>query len=297
MGGGMSNPYRPQIYVPLRVVKWLDGSTRDELAHDERAIFADFLCLAAKNGGYIAANVDDGVPYSTRRLAKLLGSGGETLEQTEALIERTIKNCVKHHKIKRLESGVLWILKWKEYQLSDSYVRVLKHRRLKEEGKKEKERKEKLKKDVTQDVTPVTQDVTGEPRCSAKTLVGLWRKAKREYLGPNATVSKKEAAQITTQVVPEFPTLTNETHGKLMRLFWRSSDDMEPWERDCVKVDRSIGCYRLYVRRYWDKQKERQQRRAKDKKFQEMARTRSGQTRKVGDIAQEIKEDKNGPAA
>lgn len=107
-----------QPWIPLHTNKWLNGSTREELQHDERAIFADFLCLASQNGGYIGANVEDGFPYSNKRLSDILAAPLE-------LIERTLQRCLDTNKIERLENGILKIIKWEEYQLSDRWIRKL----------------------------------------------------------------------------------------------------------------------------------------------------------------------------
>lgn len=107
-----------QPWIPLHIHKWLEGSTREELQHDERAIFSDLLCLASKNGGYIGANVDDGFPYSNSRLSKILDAPVE-------LIERTLEKCIDTGKIERLKNGILRIVKWEDYQLSDRWIRKL----------------------------------------------------------------------------------------------------------------------------------------------------------------------------
>lgn len=107
-----------QPWIPLYTNKWLNGSTRDELRHDERAIFADLLCLASQNGGYIGANVEDGFPYSNKRLSDILAAPLK-------LIERTLQRCLDTNKIERLENGILKIIKWEEYQLSDRWIRKL----------------------------------------------------------------------------------------------------------------------------------------------------------------------------
>jgi len=111
-------------WIPLFVDKWLYGSTRDELAADEQAVWTDFLCLGAKDDGFIRANV--GFPYTEARLAGLLG-------RTEELIHRTIEKCLnkwtndpnEKPKLTRLEDSTLYITNWEEYQFSDRYLRFL----------------------------------------------------------------------------------------------------------------------------------------------------------------------------
>lgn len=58
------------MWIPLWVDKWLWGSTRIELEPDERSVWVDLMALAAKDDGYIRANV--GVPYAHQQLAGML---------------------------------------------------------------------------------------------------------------------------------------------------------------------------------------------------------------------------------
>jgi len=112
------------LWIPLYVDKWLYGSTREELQADEQAIWSDFLCLGAKDEGFIRANV--GFPYSDARLAGILG-------RAEELIHRTIEKCLKtwskdpdeKPKLTRMPDGTLYITNWAEYQFSDRYARMI----------------------------------------------------------------------------------------------------------------------------------------------------------------------------
>jgi hypothetical protein len=112
------------LWIPLYVDKYLFGSTRDELLADEQAIWTDFLCLGAKDEGFIRANV--GFPYSEARIAGILG-------RAEELVHRTIEKCLKtwtsdpdeKPKLTRMPDGTLYITNWPEYQFSDRYVRMI----------------------------------------------------------------------------------------------------------------------------------------------------------------------------
>lgn len=118
------NKKEARLWIPLYVDKWLYGSTREELAADEQAIWTDFLCLGAKDKGFIRANI--GFPYSDARLAGLLG-------RPEELIHRTIEKCLKtwtkdpdeKPKLMRMEDGTLYITNWEEYQFNERYVRKI----------------------------------------------------------------------------------------------------------------------------------------------------------------------------
>lgn len=112
------------LWIPLYVDKWLYGSTREELQADEQAIWSDFLCLGAKDEGFIRANA--GFAYSEARLAGILG-------RAEELIHRTIEKCLKtwskdpdeKPKLTRMPDGTLYITNWAEYQFSDRYARMI----------------------------------------------------------------------------------------------------------------------------------------------------------------------------
>lgn len=112
----------PLLWIPIYVDKWLYGSTREELEADECSVWTDFLCLGAKDSGYIRAN--EGFPYSEARIAGLLG-------RTEELIHRTIEKCLRTHtdnpdekpKLTRLPDGTLYITNWEEYKLSPRHAR------------------------------------------------------------------------------------------------------------------------------------------------------------------------------
>ena len=103
-------------WIPLWVEKWLWGSTRLELEHDERAIWIDLLVIASKDDGFIRANED--IPYLDMQLAGLLCCEVD-------LLKRTIENCIKYKKIETLKNGTLRIINWQAYQLTDRHKRRL----------------------------------------------------------------------------------------------------------------------------------------------------------------------------
>ena len=71
-------------WIPLWVDKWIFGTTRIELEPDERSVWIDLMAVAAKDHGYIRANV--GVPYPSHQLAGLLCI-------TEELLLRAVRNA------------------------------------------------------------------------------------------------------------------------------------------------------------------------------------------------------------
>lgn len=98
---------RPETRFWLWSEHWLLGSTRTELSNEERAVFVDFLCLAALKGGYIEC-------YSRDQLASQLCISKE-------LFDRSIKKFIKTGKIernykKREKKEVFCIRKWEQYQ-------------------------------------------------------------------------------------------------------------------------------------------------------------------------------------
>lgn len=103
------------FWIPLWVDKWIFGSTRIELKHDERAIWVDLLALASKDSGYIRANPD--TEYPVRLLAGMLNADTE-------LLERSLQRCIETGKIRKAENGIgFYLINWKEYQLSQRHKR------------------------------------------------------------------------------------------------------------------------------------------------------------------------------
>jgi hypothetical protein len=102
------------IWIPLWVDKWIFGSTRIELAPDERSVWLDLLLLASRNEGHIRAN--EGVPYLNSQLAGLL-------VVSEELLMRTIDKCIQYGKVERMDDNTLFVVKWRDYQLSKRHQR------------------------------------------------------------------------------------------------------------------------------------------------------------------------------
>lgn len=102
-------------WIPLWVDKWLWGSTRHELNHDERAIFVDLMALASKDDGHIRAN--EQTPYPVEQLAGMLNAPIE-------LLRNTISKCVQFSKITE-KDGFIFINNWNEYRLTGGYKRAV----------------------------------------------------------------------------------------------------------------------------------------------------------------------------
>jgi len=101
-------------WFPFWIDKWLFGSTRIELAPDERGVFIDLMSLSKKDDGYIRAN--EGVPYLDNQLCGLFNI-------TTELLHRTIKKCIKYGKTKKLKDGTLYMISHDAYKLSDRQER------------------------------------------------------------------------------------------------------------------------------------------------------------------------------
>jgi len=95
-------------WFPLWRDKWIFGSTRIELQHDERAIWVDFMALASMDSGFIRANTV--TAYLVPQLAGLLCC-------KEELLLRSIKRFLETEKIKETDSGIYYLLNWQEFQL------------------------------------------------------------------------------------------------------------------------------------------------------------------------------------
>ena len=116
-------------WFPLYIDKWLLGSTRHELTHEERAIWTDLLALSKKDQGYIRAN--EGVPYPLEQLSGMLMSQFDTFEKTLGLVTRVIEKCLSPAigKLKKMKGGTLFVLSHEGYLLSDRWERELNKRK------------------------------------------------------------------------------------------------------------------------------------------------------------------------
>jgi uncharacterized phage protein (TIGR02220 family) len=113
-------------WIPLWVDKWIFGTTRIELRPDERSVWVDLMALAAKDNGFIRANV--GVEYPIQQLAGLLCI-------TEELLKRAIEKCLAVKKLESCGNGAGYYLpNWGEYQLSDRHKRRFKQNIQEENG-------------------------------------------------------------------------------------------------------------------------------------------------------------------
>ena len=115
----MKKKISDHLWFPLWVDKWIFGSTRIECTLEERAIWIDFLALASKDNGYIRAN--ETIAYPLELLAGLLFIPLE-------ILKKAIKKFEETGKIRIDQNGSIYVINWEEYQLSNSYKRVIKHR-------------------------------------------------------------------------------------------------------------------------------------------------------------------------
>ncbi len=122
-----------KLWIPFYVDKWLFGSTRIELAPEERGVWIDLLAIAAKDDGHIRAN--EGVPYPLDQLAGLL-------RIPESLLKRTITKCLRKGKLLRCKDGSLYICNWDKYQFTDRHKRRI-DLKIKEQDNIRKDRKGK----------------------------------------------------------------------------------------------------------------------------------------------------------
>jgi len=98
---------RPKTRFWVWAEQWLLGSTRTELTNEERAVFMDFLCLAALSGGCVEV-------YSRDQLTSQLFISRELLDKC---IEKFIKTGKIYRKYKKREKKEIFCLvKWEQYQ-------------------------------------------------------------------------------------------------------------------------------------------------------------------------------------
>ncbi len=146
---------RPETRFWLWSEQWLLGSTRTELTNEERAVFIDFLCLAAMKGGCIEC-------YSRDQLASQLCISRELLDHCVKKFIETGKIERKYYKREKKE--IFCIKKWEQYQpeyLWKKPYKSTKKRRSAEEDKNDaqvvpireekKEKEKKIKEDKKKD--------------------------------------------------------------------------------------------------------------------------------------------------
>jgi hypothetical protein len=102
------------LWFPIWIDKLLFGSTRIELAPDERSVWIDLLALSYKDEGYIRANKN--CPYPVKQLAGMLLI-------SEELLIRTLNKCLEYQKIKQLTDGTYYVNSYKTYRLSNRHSR------------------------------------------------------------------------------------------------------------------------------------------------------------------------------
>jgi len=129
-------------WIPFWVDKWIFGSMRIECSIEERAIWIDLLCIAAKDEGYIRANEE--TPYLIQQLAGIL-----VIE--EKLLKNTIEKLIKIRKLKRLKNNTLMIAKWDKYQFSERHKRRFNNKEKEEHEEAFKEFWEAYPKKVAKD--------------------------------------------------------------------------------------------------------------------------------------------------
>jgi len=149
---------RPETRFWLWSEQWLLGSTRTELTNEERAVFIDFLCLAAMKGGCIEC-------YSRDQLASQLCISRELLDHCVKKFIETGKIERKYYKREKKE--IFCIKKWEQYQpeyLWKKPYKSTKKRRSTKEDKNdayvvpiiEEKRKEEKREENTSVINPKT---------------------------------------------------------------------------------------------------------------------------------------------
>jgi len=285
----MARPKKPMPWIPLDVAKWLNGSTREELNHDERAIWIDMLCLAARYRGLIGANPDDELSYSLSRLAGILYA-------KEELVERTIDKCIKVGKLERLDSGILKVIKWDEYQLSDGYRRKLEaetapigtetapnERKPAPYNKKENKKENKNKKDIKDIAEPKTGSASSQRTSSVSTASNGRKEASKGGDTPNSPstppskASKRKPYHEWTdeeiikanpidqcqavwdrgyfRLTGHAPVRDYAKDGRLFKLMLTAGWDVQKWVRQFLihvtEKDEELGGYTVGVLKAW----------------------------------------------
>jgi len=149
---------RPETRFWLWSEHWLLGSTRTELTNEERAVFIDFLCLAAMKGGCIEC-------YSRDQLASQLCIRRDLLDHCVKKFIETGKIDRKYYKREKKE--IFCIKKWEQYQPEYLWKKPYKSTKKKRSTKpskndayvvliREEKRKEEKREENTSLINPKT---------------------------------------------------------------------------------------------------------------------------------------------
>ncbi len=209
---------KPLPWIPFWVDKWLFGSTRIELAADERSVWLDLLAIASKNDGYIRANEE--TPYLPSQLAGLLVIDVK-------LLNRTIEKCIQYHKIQKYKNGILRIANRDKYQLSPRQQR----RYIQEDDEPKQE--EKPSKPSRRFIKPTVEEIKKycQERKNNVDPQQFWDfyESKGWYVGKNKMKDWKAAVRTWEKrhpAPPPKPTITFEK-AKSMLDYSRTTSTME----------------------------------------------------------------------
>ena len=180
---------RPETRFWLWSEQWLLGSTRTELTNEERAVFIDFLCLAAMKGGCIEC-------YSRDQLASQLCISRE-------LLDHCIKKFIETGKIerkyyKREKKEIFYIKKWEQYQpeyLWKKPYKSTKKRRstkpskndahvvpIREEKRREEKKREEMRANESHQESQNEKSLISHLKSSSVSLGGDFNERKQEFL-------------------------------------------------------------------------------------------------------------------
>jgi len=115
---------RRRVWVKIWITGWLHGSIRWQMSPDERATWADLICLAGECGKEGAICDNDNRPFPRDYIANQLNIPQE-------LLDRTIAKCRHEGRIDDRDDMIV-IINWKVYQ--SEYERQKQYRGKKEES-------------------------------------------------------------------------------------------------------------------------------------------------------------------
>jgi len=199
-------------WIPLWVDKWIFGSTRIELEHDERAIWIDLMALASKDDGYIRAN--EKTPYQDQQLAGILCCDLE-------LLIRTKEKCVKYGKIRIDKKGIIYLINWEGYRLTPRHKRRFEITEKEEKDRKNGHDVRKNGHDVRKSgpYTETNTETDTETNTERRSIYNLLVEVK----GIGEEKAKTLTNFIVDELIPEFPEVDAVEQVKKKCAWWRDN--------------------------------------------------------------------------
>jgi len=206
-------------WFPFWTDKWIFGSMRIECTIIERAIWIDLLALASKDNGFIRANED--TPYLITQLAGML-----VIKEDQ--LRNSINKFIRIGKLGKEKSGVLYIVKWNKYQLSERHKRRIKKDIINEMAGNEDmpaAKKDAYKKEDINNKDINNKDIKHTPEKPSPKKTELEKEFEEFWKGYKAMGNSKNKVGNKQEAYKAFKTLRKKIgKDELIKALWGEAD-------------------------------------------------------------------------